>query len=82
MKKIEEEGDYERAATFKAGATEAVRFLLARYNDLQFYTGCSGNKKGALVFAYKKESTDEGRTFLMFVDGMRVNYKREKIVVH
>lgn len=65
-------GKEERIPGFKKGATEAVKFIAGKWDEMQVFSGQGANYDGALAFAYQKNQEDEGPTFLYFADGMEV----------
>lgn len=60
----------ERQEVFKKKVGDAVKFLLSKTKDLQFFVGESMHDDGALVFAYYKEGSTSP-TFLYFADGLK-----------
>ena len=69
--KLEASGKADRVAPFQKGATELVKMLVGKWDEIQVFTGESGNWDGALAFAFTKEQTDEGPTFHFFLDGLK-----------
>lgn len=55
MKAVSEKLPAERKEKFMAEAPAAVKELLGRFNDLQFFTGESMELEGSLAYAYYKE---------------------------
>ena len=67
---LKEQGNEDRVAGFKAGATEMVKFVVGKFDEMQVFSGKSMDTEAGLCFAYTKdEETDP--TFLFFLDGMR-----------
>jgi hypothetical protein len=60
----------ERKEQFKTDVQAAVKFLLSKLSDLQFFLGESMNLEGAIVYAYYKEGASDP-TFLYFKDGLK-----------
>ncbi len=60
----------ERKEKFMAAAPAAVKELLGRFNELQFFMGESSDMEGSLVYAYYKEGSSEP-TFLYFKDALK-----------
>ena len=58
-----------RKSSEKMYVFKAVNFIRERFADFQVYTGPS-LKCSSLAFAYRKKPTDQGRTFLIFSDGI------------
>merc|ERR1712127_452580 len=69
--KLEAAGKADRIPIFKKGATEAVKFIVGRFDEFQIFLGSSLNDEGSLAFAYQKEQTDDGPTFLFFIDVLK-----------
>ena len=69
--KLEEAGQTERVATFQKGATELVKFILSKYDEMQIFTGESNDFDAGFAYCYYKEQTDPGPTFLFFADGLK-----------
>ena len=57
----------------KKGATELVKFIASRFDEMQLFVGEKMDYEGAFCFAYQKEQEDEGPTFLFFKDGLKEN---------
>ncbi|BBN03749.1 hypothetical protein MPTK1_2g26040 [Marchantia polymorpha subsp. ruderalis] len=60
----------DRKDLFKKNVEGAVKFLLGKRADLQFFVGESMNEEGSLVFAYYKEG-QTNPTFIYFADGLK-----------
>jgi hypothetical protein len=60
----------EREGTFKDDIQTAVKFLLSKLKDLQFFVGESMKDDGTMVFAYYKEGKTDP-TFLYFGDALK-----------
>jgi len=69
--KLTEAGNAERIPDFKRGATELVKLIAANFAEMQLFVGDKMDYEGAFCFAYQKEQTDEGPTFLFFKDGLK-----------
>ena len=68
--KLEEQGKKDRIPEFQKGATELVKFILSKFDEIQIFTGESNNFDAGFAYCYYKEQTDPGPTFLYFLDGM------------
>ena len=69
--KLKASGKEDRVAGFQKGATELVKFVMGKYDEMQIFVGESGDvENGGLCFAYTKDGETEP-TFLFFNDGMR-----------
>ena len=67
---LKEQGNEDRVAGFKAGATEMVKFVVGKFDEMQVFSGKSMDTEAGLCFAYTKdEETDP--TFLFFLDGLK-----------
>ena len=71
--KLNETGKSDRIPEFKKGATELVKFIAGKFSEMQLFVGENMDYEGAFCFAYQKEQTDEGPTFLFFKDGLKEN---------
>jgi len=58
-------------AEFQAGATQLVKLIAGKFSEMQIFCGSKMDYEGAFCFAYTKEQTDEGPTFLYFADGLK-----------
>ena len=71
MKKIvgylTENGKEDRVAGFKKGATEMVKFIMGRFDEMQIFTGNSMDVEATLCFAYTEDGETDP-TFLFFND--------------
>ena len=72
--KLKETGKEDRVAGFKEGATEMVKFIMGKFDEMQIFAGESmDTDNGAICFAYNKDG-EADPTFLFFND----YYKEEK----
>lgn len=69
--KLNDLGKAERVPEFKKGATQIVKLIAGQFDEFQIFAGQKNDFEGAFCFAYQKEQTDEGPTFLFFKDGLR-----------
>eukprot|EP00475_Leptophrys_vorax_P015274 TRINITY_DN2164_c0_g1_i1.p1 TRINITY_DN2164_c0_g1~~TRINITY_DN2164_c0_g1_i1.p1 ORF type:complete len:168 (+),score=44.81 TRINITY_DN2164_c0_g1_i1:120-623(+) len=60
----------ERGAQFRADSPAAVKWLMSKLADLQFFVGESMNNDGSMAFAYYKEG-GTNPTFIYFKDGLK-----------
>eukprot|EP00245_Coleochaete_scutata_P010769 TRINITY_DN3878_c0_g1_i1.p1 TRINITY_DN3878_c0_g1~~TRINITY_DN3878_c0_g1_i1.p1 ORF type:complete len:169 (+),score=49.60 TRINITY_DN3878_c0_g1_i1:164-670(+) len=60
----------DRVSDFKNDVQGAVKYLLSKLSDLQFFVGESMNLEGLLVFAYYKDGASDP-TLLYFKDGLK-----------
>ena len=71
--KLKDNGKTERIPDFKAGATILFKLIIAKFDEMQIFSGKKGfelDPPSALCFAYQEEQEDEGPTFLFFADGL------------
>jgi hypothetical protein len=68
--KLEEAGKADRIPVFQKGATQLVKFILEKYDEVQIFTGESNDFDAGFAYCYYKEQTDAGPTFMFFADGM------------
>ena len=61
----------ERADAFKKGATDVVKLIVSKFDEFQIFTGSSYDTDASMAFAYTKEQTDEGPTFIYFADALK-----------
>ena len=64
---LKENGKEDRVAGFKQGATEFVKFVMGKYDEMQIFMGESSDDTASLAFAYTKDGETDP-TFLFFVD--------------
>jgi hypothetical protein len=69
--KLKASGKEARVDGFKKGATELVKFVISKWDEMQVFAGPKYDMDAGLCFAWQKEQSDEGPTFLYFLDGMR-----------
>lgn len=69
--KLEAAGKTDRIPQFQKSATELVKMLVGKWDEIQVFTGESGDWEGALAYCYQKEQTDDGPTFYFFLDGLK-----------
>ena len=70
MKAVAEKLSPERKEAFMAAAPAAVKELLGKFDELQFFTGENGDLEGSMAYAYYKEGATDP-TFLYFKDGLK-----------
>lgn len=69
--KLEESGKADRVPEFKKGATDLVKFIVGKYDEMQVFAYKKYDMEAGLCVAWQKEQEDEGPTFLYFLDGLR-----------
>ena len=67
---LKEKGKDERVADFQKGATEMIKFIVGKYDEMQIFTGQSYDTEAGLAFSYTKDGETEP-VFMFFTDGMR-----------
>ena len=66
-----QETNPDRIPGFKRGATQMVKLIASKWDEMQLFAGDKNDFEGAFCFAYQKEQEDEGPTFLFFKDGLK-----------
>lgn len=69
--KLEAAGKADRVAAFQKGATNLVKELVSKWDEVQVFTGESGDWEAGLAYAYMKDQADAGPTFFYFLDGLK-----------
>ena len=67
---LKEKGKDDRVPEFQKGATEMIKFIVGKYDEMMIFTGQSYDTEAGLAFSYTKDGETEP-VFLFFVDGMR-----------
>ena len=67
---LKEKGKEARVPTFQAGATEFIKFVMGKFDEMQVFIGESGDPEAGLCFAYTIDG-EVDPTFLFFADGLR-----------
>jgi hypothetical protein len=68
---LEANGKADRVASFQAGAQEFVKFLIGKFDELEFYTGSSENLDGGIIIAFWEDETASGPVFYYFRDALK-----------
>ena len=68
---LEGNGKADRVATFQAGAQEFVKFLISKFDELEFYTGSSESLDGGIIIAFWEDETASGPVFYYFRDCLK-----------
>ncbi|CAI5460954.1 unnamed protein product, partial [Closterium sp. Yama58-4] len=66
----------ERGQQFRADSPAAVKWLMSKLADLQFFVGESMNLEGSIAYAYYKDGS-ANPTFIYFKDGLKEELQRE-----
>ena len=64
---LKENGKEARVPEFQKGATEFVKFIVSRFDEMQMYTDQDCNVEDGIIFAYNKDGEIDP-TFLFFTD--------------
>ena len=64
---LKDNGKEDRVDAFKAGATEMIKFVMGKFDEMQIFTGESVDTEATLCFAYTKDG-EVDPTFLFFND--------------
>ena len=67
---LTEHGKEDRVAGFKQGATEMIKFIVGKFDEMQIFTGSNYDTEAGLAFSYTKDG-EENPVFLFFNDGLR-----------
>ena len=67
---LKENGKEDRVKGFQTGATEYIKFLIGKWDEMQVWTGSSSDFEAGLAFCYNKDG-DVDPTFMFFADGMK-----------
>ena len=67
---LNENGKGDRVDGFKQGATEMIKFIMGKFDEMQIFTGSSYDTEAGLAFAYTMDG-EVDPTFLFFHDGMK-----------
>lgn len=67
---LNEKGKEARVPEFQKGATEMIKFIIGKYDEMMIFTGESYDTEAGLAFSYTKDGEVEP-VFLFFVDGMK-----------
>ena len=68
---LKENGKEDRVPGFQAGATEAVKFIMGKFDEMQVFMGQSMDPEAGLAFAYTMDG-EMDPTFLFFNDGCKI----------
>ena len=71
VEKLKEQGKEDRVAEFQKGATELIKFVVGKFDEMQIFAGSSYDTEAGLCFAYTMDG-EVDPTFLFFNDGMKL----------
>ena len=64
-------GKGDRVATFQKGATQFVKHIVEKFDEVQIFAGENYDMEAGFAYCYYVNQDDEGPTFFYFADGMR-----------
>ena len=67
VEKLKETGKEDRVDGFKKGATDMVKFIMGKFDEMQIFMGQSSDSEASIAFAYTVEGETDP-TFLFFND--------------
>lgn len=67
---LKENGKEDRVPGFKAGATEMIKFIMEKFDEMQIFSGENYDMEAGLAFSYTKDG-EENPTFMFFNDGLK-----------
>ena len=67
---LNDNGKEDRVQGFKTGATEMIKFIMGKYDEMQIFAGQNMDTEAGLCFSYTKDG-EENPVFLFFNDGMK-----------
>jgi hypothetical protein len=68
---LEENGNTDRVATFQKGVSDFVKFLISKFDELEFYLGSSESLDGGIIIAFWEDETASGPVFYYFKDCLK-----------
>ena len=68
--KLEEDGKTDRIPEFQKGATDLVKFLVSKHDELQIFTGESQDFEAGLAYCCNLDGESDP-TFFYFMDGLK-----------
>jgi hypothetical protein len=67
---LKENGKEDRVAGFKGGATEMIKFIMEKFDEMQIFVGESMDTEAGMAFSYTKDGETDP-VFLYMVDGCK-----------
>lgn len=67
---LKEKGKDDRVPEFKKGATEMIKMIMEKFDEMQIFTGQNCDTEAGLAFSYTKDGEEEP-VILFFNDGMK-----------
>ena len=68
---LKENGKEDRVKDFQKGATEMIKFIVGKFDEMQIFTGANFDTEAGMAFSYTKDGETEP-VFLFFQDGCKV----------
>ncbi len=69
--RLETDGKADRVKDFMKGATQLVKHLIEKFDEVQIFTGEAGDWEAGFGYCYQKDQEDDGPTFFVFNDGLK-----------
>ena len=67
---LKEKGKDERIPEFKKGATEMIKLIMEKFDEMQIFSGVNFDTEAGLAFSYTKDGEEEP-VIMFFNDGLR-----------
>ena len=67
---LKEKGKDDRIPEFKKGATDMIKLVMEKFDEMQIFSGENYDMEAGLVFSYTKDGEEEP-VMLYFADGMK-----------
>jgi hypothetical protein len=68
---LEANGQADRVASFQAGAQEFIKFLITKFDELEFYTGSKESLDGSIIIGFWEDETAAGPVMYYFKDSLK-----------
>ena len=69
---LEENNNAARSLDFQKGASEFVKSIMPKFNDLVFYTGAKESLDGGIAISMWENDSDAGPCFFFFNDALKI----------
>ena len=71
VKYLKDNGKEDRVKPFQKGATDMVKFVIGKFDEMQIFIGANEEAaEASIAFAYTKDGETDP-TFLFFLDSMK-----------
>ena len=67
---LKEKGKDDRIPEFKKGATEMIKFIMEKFDEMQIFSGVNFDTEAGLGFSYTKDGEEEP-VIMFFNDGLK-----------